>query len=782
MDQKIHKDNSDAKKQDFKRDKVTSKKNAKDETVSSMLDLDILSIAERLKVSARNPFASLKNKIKSKKNDVKEDFKYNVDELIESKEDFSKDTTSKINVKSYTRSSDGFENSLIEVYQKKLPLIGNLSLSNQYKMVTGFAIVCFLGIVIGGGLYSKARTQENFAINFASEISSDLISINDLFAGIKSGEGGAYKELIKTSAKLKENFELAKSNDIFTNKSDELSLIQNRMNDKLNKVYININALKDKSAFLLDRSESVNDFSNNIQELNIKIDKFVSLYEDKSLNKQEIHSLFALKTETATMNGDLVTLLLSNKVNQNIVVDLNKTRQEFKNNLSDLHANMGITNTEELNNAYKDVVNNWVKISVGVDEIINKSVNLTQIRDLYVKNDVMIGSLVADVKQVIKIYKENDLTGEQLAIMIMVLSIIMLGFSIWVTFHIYSFEKDNKSLFDKAENNRNQSSILKLLNELMPLQDGDLTKKTTVTEEITGAIADSVNATIDSLSSLVKKIKATSSIMSTKTNEVKLISLEMLKTTEEQTESLNETGVAVIEIANAILEISNKTERGAEEARKSVFVSEEGEKQVQDAVRAMHEINKNMNETVQLVKKVGGSSKQISEIIDVLSDITESTSILALNATVQAAKAGEAGKGFKLVADSIQDLADKAGEATRRVSVLISAVQTDINAVEGSVKITTNEVDNGVSLSELAGISLNKMTLVSKGLSEMVGSISEDAKIHAKSAKEVSDNMREILKTTEMNKVSTEKTTSSISEIAGISEELGESVQSFKIE
>ena len=196
----------------------------------------------------------------------------------------------------------------------------------------------------------------------------------------------------------------------------------------------------------------------------------------------------------------------------------------------------------------------------------------------------------------------------------------------------------------------------------------------------------------------------------------------------------------------------------------------------------MQSIDGTMTETDRLMGKVQDSSKQISEIVELLSDITEGTSILALNATVQAAKAGDAGKGFKIVADSIQELADNAADATRRVGALIAAVQTDIQAVGESVGRAREEVKNGVNLSLSAGESLNRITEVSNKLSEIVREISQEAIGYAKNSDEVSKDMEFLIESTNLTKDSTQKTAKSISEIASISNELGESVQSFKVE
>jgi twitching motility protein PilJ len=310
-------------------------------------------------------------------------------------------------------------------------------------------------------------------------------------------------------------------------------------------------------------------------------------------------------------------------------------------------------------------------------------------------------------------------------------------------------------------------------------QTGKLKKKTTVEEGITLDIADSINATIDSLVVVVTKIKNSSLVMKQKTNEINLVSTKLLDATEKQSDSIVEANESINNIAKAIHQISEKTKESLITAQHSAEASNLGARQVKESIESMNAISKNMEETVVLMKKVSDSSKQISEVLSLLSDITEETNILALNATVQAAKAGEAGKGFKVVADSIQELADNAAEATRRVGALIATVQTDIHSVGSSIERTNREVERGVELSENAGQSLNEITDISNKLADIVKSISRDANTNAEAARQISNNMSTILKVTEETKDSTKKTTNSITEIDKMSSELSESVKTF---
>lgn len=728
---------------------------------------------------------------KEKKAKVKINNDLPLDSLSKNAEEnhyFATDSLKNLDLKSNNISNDIFSDSIgVEINQKKLPIIGDLPAHKQYQIAGVLAIVSFLGIILGGFLYGNSTTKEAKVLQSSAEFMYDTQKINTFFREATLGKNQAYDNLVKIAGKTKSDFEIMKKNINSTNTNNELTAIQPKVQDYLYKIDSNIELLRLQADVLMNSSEKVADFNKNVNELSIEIDKFISLYSQLSLNQNELSNVYSLKTNLQMVNGNLATILLSDKIEQSLIDNLNKGKTGFKNTLISLqtgdvtHGINQITSPTLLD-AYQRIAKEWIKLTVKADAVITKSNELIQARDLAPRNEELVNLINKNVTDITNIYRNEDLTGANLAKATIAISTLLLMLAIITTFSIYSLEKDNRSLFEKIENNKKEASILKLLTEMIPLQEGNLTKKTTVTVEMTGAIADSINATIDSLSSLVKKIKDTSLVMREKTNEVNVISMEMLKVNENQVSSLNQTGNSVIKIVDAISDISTKTEKGAEEARKSVKVSEEGAKQVLESVKAMEAINENMNETVLLMQKVNDSSTQISSIVELLSDITEETSILALNATVQAAKAGDAGKGFKIVADSIQELANTASDAARRVGALISTVQTDVQAVENAVKKTTQQVEKGVQLSALAGKSLNNMTHVSNELSQIVRVISEETKFHASSAKHISESMTEILKTTEENKLSTEKTAHSIYEISEISNELEESVRSFTVE
>lgn len=673
--------------------------------------------------------------------------------------------------------------------EKKIPLLSKFPIRKQYQIATFIALIGLAGLGLGLFQYysTEERQKENSVI--LSNLNNNLGKLEVQFSNAVLGKKDAFNQTKSIWSLIEKDQLLLNSIPLeYTTSLQERTLdLTKKITENIKVIHKNIDLLNDNSIFVQNTAATVNVIDSDIKDMNDYLDRLGSVYTQLGANQAEMANIYFLKNSLQSINSTVTNVLLSDAITPETIISLNKSMFDFKRALDELYNGDETKGVNPLPagipmNAYKGLANTWLKFNEKLTAINKKGNELVSVRNLSGANSQLIQSVNKNLDDLNSIIKENTYAGSIVGEIISIIFSLILVVSILLIFYIYNVEKDNRNLLEKINNNKNQASIFKLVREMTPLQDGDLTKKTTINDEIIGILADSINATIDSLASLVKKIKDTSFVMRQKTSEVNVISVEMLRANEEQAKAIEETGYSVINVTKAIEEISEKTNAGAQVAENSVKVSSQGAEQVLASINSMQKINSNMSETAHLMKKVTDSSKQISEIVELLADISENTSILALNATVQAAKAGDAGKGFKIVADSIQDLADKAGEATRRVGALIAAVQTDIQAAEEAVIKTTDEVSSGAELSEKASESLNQMTEVSNNLALIVRSISEDAKKNAQVSKEVANKMNQILHKTEENKQSTQKTAGSIAEIANISNELGESVQSFKVD
>jgi len=340
----------------------------------------------------------------------------------------------------------------------------------------------------------------------------------------------------------------------------------------------------------------------------------------------------------------------------------------------------------------------------------------------------------------------------------------------------------NKRLKTTAETNeRNQNAILRLLDELADLADGDLTTTATVTEDFTGAIADSINYTIDQLRILVSRINETSERVATGSSDTQQTALHLAEASEHQAQEIAGASAAVNEMAVTIDQVSANAAESAGVAERSVSIANNGAKVVQNTIRGMDTIREQIQETAKRIKRLGESSQEIGDIVSLINDIADQTNILALNAAIQASMAGDAGRGFAVVADEVQRLAERSATATKQIEALVKTIQNDTNDAVISMEQTTSEVVRGARLAQDAGVALEEIETVSANLAELIQNISNAARQQASSAGHISNTMNVIQEITSQTSAGTNATAKSIGNLSSMAIDLRESVTGFKL-
>ena len=342
-------------------------------------------------------------------------------------------------------------------------------------------------------------------------------------------------------------------------------------------------------------------------------------------------------------------------------------------------------------------------------------------------------------------------------------------------------EAESQEREAKRVNDANQAAILRLMNELQTVAEGDLTQQATVTEDITGAIADSVNYTVEELRNLVSQVQATAARVTDTTGQVDQTSTDLLAASKEQLHEIRSTGEAVLQMAGRINEVSTQAQATAKVARQSREAAESGLQAMQNNISGMNSIRDHIQETSKRIKRLGESSQEIGEITELISDITEQTNVLALNAAIQAASAGEAGRGFSVVAEEVQRLAERSGDATRRIAALVKTIQTDTHDAVAAMERSTLGVVQGTRLSDAAGKALEEIDTVSRRLDDLIAQISSQALSEAASANEVAENIQHIFAVTEQTSEGTRSTAQMVHELSRSAEALKASVARFKV-
>lgn len=361
------------------------------------------------------------------------------------------------------------------------------------------------------------------------------------------------------------------------------------------------------------------------------------------------------------------------------------------------------------------------------------------------------------------------------------LSVICIVGFIWSIARARSNEHQQQHLTQSEYSGRNQQAILRLLDEISSLGEGDLTVQASVTEDITGAIADAINYAVDELRNLVTTINDTSVKVALSTQETQTTAMQLAEAADHQAQQISSASERIGEIAASIEQVSRNSGESAEVAQRSVVIAAQGAGVVRETIHGMDQIRDQIQETSKRIKRLGESSQEIGSIVELINDISEQTNILALNAAVQAASAGDAGRGFAIVADEVQRLAERTSSATRRIEGLVQTIQSDTIEAVTSMEQTTVEVVSGARLAEDAGTALNEIEQVSNALNLLIKNISVAAQQQAVAATDITQTMGVIRQITGQTSQGAGQTAESIGHLAQMATDLRRSVADFKL-
>jgi len=333
----------------------------------------------------------------------------------------------------------------------------------------------------------------------------------------------------------------------------------------------------------------------------------------------------------------------------------------------------------------------------------------------------------------------------------------------------------------RKETDRNQQAILRLLDELSSLADGDLTVQATVTEDITGAIADSINYAVDALRGLVTTINGSAIQLDSATRQTQSLSQHLAKASGAQSKQIASATESAASMAASVEEVSGNAERASDVARHSVEVAHKGGDAVRRTIDGMNTIRETIQETSKRIKRLGESSQEIGNIVELINDIAEQTNILALNASIQSSMAGEAGRGFAVVADEVQRLAERAANATKQIEVLVRTIQTDTNEAVVSMERSTTDVVGGALLAENAGAALEEIEQVSNQIASLVQNISGSSRQQTGAAQNIARNMQILKEISAQTAETTTATSAAIAKLAELSAGLRKSAAGFRL-
>jgi twitching motility protein PilJ len=428
----------------------------------------------------------------------------------------------------------------------------------------------------------------------------------------------------------------------------------------------------------------------------------------------------------------------------------------------------------------KEIAELFQFVSGSVDEILETSPELFHVRESAGNIFTLSQTLLDEASHLANSFEHLaggralDTIGGYVLGLLALTSIILIG--------LVMVRETNRQLRETAQKNeRNQAAIMRLLNEIADLADGDLTVTATVTEDFTGTIADSINYSIDQLRDLVATINLTAEEVNSAVQETQATAKQLARASELQAQQISEASMAISDMAQSIDQVSTNAWESAKVAERSVTIANKGNEVVHNTIRGMDNIREQIQDTSKRIKRLGESSQEIGDIISLIDDIADQTNILALNAAIQASLAGEAGRGFAVVADEVQRLAERSSSATRQIEMLVRAIQTDTNEAVISMEQTTFEVVRGARLAHDAGVALEEIEGVSENLAALIQTISNAAQQQTSSAGQISHTMSVIQQITEQTSSGSMATAESIGNLAQMASEMQRSVSGFTL-
>jgi twitching motility protein PilJ len=509
----------------------------------------------------------------------------------------------------------------------------------------------------------------------------------------------------------------------------------------------------------------------------------MSVQAGGSLRQNAITSQLVMLTQRMAKNAN--TMLAGDVVDPEVAFLLGKDTNTFRDTLQGLlSGNEGQRITRvgdaEMRGKLSELESGFKEYQRAVSDILGNMQRLVNAkratRDIFNDSEALLRT-----SEALNERYEAELGGRQTNFIALAVVSLLAFVVLLLVGKVYVDDSRIRAEESEKVNRNNQEAILRLLDEIGNLANGDLTVRARVTEDITGAIADSINYTIDELRRLVSGITEASTQVTAATQEASTVTGQLLQATQKQSTEIQGAGQSVTQMAQQMTDVSVKANDSAKVAETSVSAAQKGTAAVQNAIKGMNDIREQIQETSKRIKRLGESSQEIGEIVQLISDITEQTNVLALNAAIQAASAGEAGRGFTVVAEEVQRLAERSGEATKHIGAIVKSIQRDTqDAVEAMERSTANVVA-GTKTADEADQALREIGSVSNTLADLIRSISTSTQQQSASATRVAANMKVILGITQLTTEGTKKTAGSAARLTTLADGLKSSVSGFKL-
>ncbi len=673
---------------------------------------------------------------------------------------------------------------------KRLPIIGHLTVVKQFQVLGVVMIVLLLLAVLMVYLDARQSTQSAAAAATATEMQmlSQRLARGSAIAA--QGQSAGFATVKDSREKFKANFEALRTGG--TIRGVSLDATHDAATTKLiNDVNARWERVDRAARELVDNESSLTTLAKGLETLNTGNNTLLELSQQAAaqiaqsggtLREVDFANQLSVLSQRIAKNAN--ALASSDEIDPEVAFLLGRDTRTFRDIVAGLirgsdTLRLPAVRGDEARATLVDLQKRFAAYETGTSTILENMPKLVVAKQAARSVNTEADGLLADSTRLAESYEGSPVRAwTRVAAIVFALlalaALVLLG-------KVFLDDARLRAIDSESENKRNQEAILRLLNEMGTLADGDLTVQASVTEDVTGAIADSINFTIEELRTLVRGINSATDQVNRATQETQAISNRLYEASQRQNREIQQASASVLQMAQSINDVSQTANQSARVAQQSLAAAEKGGTVVQNQIAGMNEIRSQIQDTSKRIKRLGESSMEIGEIVELISDITEQTNVLALNAAIQAASAGEAGRGFTVVAEEVQRLAERSGEATKQIEVIVKTIQADTQDAVAAMEKSTVGVVEGTKLSDAAGQALAEIQTVSRDLADLISRISTQTHMQSTSVTDVTRGMQGILQITEETTEGTKQTNVSIGQLTKLAQELRSSVAGFKV-
>ncbi|MFO1311735.1 MAG: methyl-accepting chemotaxis protein [Burkholderiales bacterium] len=673
---------------------------------------------------------------------------------------------------------------------RRLPLIGNLPVVKQFQTLGILMVTFLLFAALMVFLDSRQSSQAAAASATATEMQmlSQRLARGSALAA--QGQAGAFASVKDSRERFKADLDallgggVTRGVTLDTASDDTTVKILTDVKNRWERV-------DTAAGKLLDNQSSLTSLAKGLETLNSGNNALLDLAQQASaqiaqgggsVREIDFANQLAVLSQRIAKNAN--ALASSDEIDPEVAFLLGKDSGTFKDILNGLlkgsdSLRLAGVRSDEARTTLAELQKRFTQYEAGTSAILANMPKLVVAKQAARSINAESEPLLNETTKLANQYDESPIRKWTLGFAIF-FALLALG-ALVLLGKVFLDDARMRAMESEGENKRNQEAILRLLNEMGNLADGDLTVQASVTEDVTGAIADSINFTIEELRTLVRGINSATDQVTKATQETQAISNRLYEASQRQNREIQQASASVLQMAQSINEVSQTANQSARVAQQSLAAAEKGGQVVQNQIAGMNEIRTQIQDTSKRIKRLGESSMEIGEIVELISDITEQTNVLALNAAIQAASAGEAGRGFTVVAEEVQRLAERSGEATKQIEAIVKTIQADTQDAVAAMEKSTVGVVEGTKLSDAAGQALTEIQKVSRDLADLISRISAQTQMQSTSVTDVTRGMQGILKITEETTEGTKQTNVSIGQLTKLAAELRSSVAGFKV-